>query len=81
MIINALNGLVYGSLLFVLASGLVLVYGLRRHAQGDRPIDVTPHFVAACVLAACTTAREDLAYAAFAALVLGGVLVAARPRR
>ena len=30
MIINALNGLVYGSLLFVLASGLVLVYGLRR---------------------------------------------------
>ncbi|MCB1748391.1 MAG: transglutaminase domain-containing protein [Gammaproteobacteria bacterium] len=58
-----------------------LVYGLRRHAQGDRPIDVTPHFVAACVLAACTTAREDLAYAAFAALVLGGVLVAARPRR
>ncbi|MDF1670056.1 MAG: branched-chain amino acid ABC transporter permease [Roseovarius sp.] len=30
MIINALNGLVYGSLLFVLASGLVLVYGLRQ---------------------------------------------------
>lgn len=30
MIINALNGLVYGSLLFVLSSGLVLVYGLRR---------------------------------------------------
>ena len=30
MITNALNGLVYGSLLFVLASGLVLVYGLRR---------------------------------------------------
>ncbi|MBU2486585.1 MAG: branched-chain amino acid ABC transporter permease [Alphaproteobacteria bacterium] len=30
MIINALNGLVYGSLLFILASGLVLVYGLRR---------------------------------------------------
>lgn len=30
MVINALNGLVYGSLLFVLSSGLVLVYGLRR---------------------------------------------------
>lgn len=30
MIVNALNGVVYGSLLFVLASGLVLVYGLRR---------------------------------------------------
>lgn len=30
MIVNALNGLVYGSLLFVLASGLVLVYGLRQ---------------------------------------------------
>lgn len=30
MLINALNGLVYGSLLFVLTSGLVLVYGLRR---------------------------------------------------
>jgi branched-chain amino acid transport system permease protein len=30
MLINALNGLVYGSLLFVLSSGLVLVYGLRR---------------------------------------------------
>lgn len=30
MIVNLLNGLVYGSLLFVLASGLVLVYGLRR---------------------------------------------------
>lgn len=30
MLINALNGLVYGSLLFVLASGLVLIYGLRR---------------------------------------------------
>ena len=27
---NLLNGLVYGSLLFVLASGLVLIYGLRR---------------------------------------------------
>lgn len=27
---NLLNGLVYGSLLFVLASGLVLTYGLRR---------------------------------------------------
>jgi len=30
MLIDALNGLVYGSLLFVLSSGLVLVYGLRR---------------------------------------------------
>jgi hypothetical protein len=30
MLINALNGLVYGSLLSVLTSGLVLVYGLRR---------------------------------------------------
>jgi branched-chain amino acid transport system permease protein len=30
VLINALNGLVYGSLLFVLSSGLVLVYGLRR---------------------------------------------------
>ena len=30
MVINALNGLVYGSLLFVLSSGLVLIYGLRR---------------------------------------------------
>ncbi len=30
MLTNALNGLVYGSLLFILASGLVLVYGLRR---------------------------------------------------
>jgi len=30
MLINALNGLVYGSLLFVLSAGLVLVYGLRR---------------------------------------------------
>lgn len=30
MLTNALNGLVYGSLLFVLSSGLVLVYGLRR---------------------------------------------------
>lgn len=30
MVIDALNGLVYGSLLFVLASGLVLIYGLRR---------------------------------------------------
>jgi branched-chain amino acid transport system permease protein len=30
MLTNALNGLVYGSLLFILSSGLVLVYGLRR---------------------------------------------------
>jgi branched-chain amino acid transport system permease protein len=30
MLIDALNGLVYGSLLFVLSSGLVLIYGLRR---------------------------------------------------
>lgn len=30
MLINALNGLVYGSLLFVLSAGLVLFYGLRR---------------------------------------------------
>lgn len=30
MLTDALNGLVYGSLLFVLSSGLVLVYGLRR---------------------------------------------------
>ena len=30
MLTNALNGLVYGSLLFVLSTGLVLVYGLRR---------------------------------------------------
>lgn len=30
MLINALNGLVWGSLLFVLSTGLVLVYGLRR---------------------------------------------------
>lgn len=27
---NLLNGLVYGALLFILASGLVLIYGLRR---------------------------------------------------
>ena len=30
MVTNVVNGLVYGSLLFVLSSGLVLVYGLRR---------------------------------------------------
>lgn len=30
MLTDALNGLVYGSLLFVLSSGLVLIYGLRR---------------------------------------------------
>lgn len=30
MLVQFLNGAVYGSLLFVLASGLVLIYGLRR---------------------------------------------------
>lgn len=30
MLTDALNGLVYGSLLFVLSTGLVLIYGLRR---------------------------------------------------
>jgi len=30
MLTDTLNGLVYGSLLFVLSSGLVLVYGLKR---------------------------------------------------
>ncbi len=30
MLVQLLNGAVYGSLLFVLASGLVLIYGLRR---------------------------------------------------
>ncbi|MGE0485853.1 MAG: transglutaminase family protein [Gammaproteobacteria bacterium] len=58
-----------------------LVYGLRRRPQDDLPVDLTPHFVAACVLASCTTPREDLAYPLFAAVTVGGIVVAARPRR
>jgi branched-chain amino acid transport system permease protein len=30
MVIQLLNGIVYGSLLFIVASGLVMIYGLRR---------------------------------------------------
>lgn len=30
MLVHVLNGLVYGGLLYVLAVGLVLIFGLRR---------------------------------------------------
>lgn len=37
MLIQVLNGLVYGALLFALASGLALMFGLRRIVNFARP--------------------------------------------
>ena len=61
MLINALNGLVYGSLLFVLSAGLVLFYGLRRvvnFANG-----------ALCMLGACIGYSAAIRFGIFSGVV------------
>ncbi|MEX2480046.1 MAG: transglutaminase domain-containing protein [Gammaproteobacteria bacterium] len=58
-----------------------LFYSLRRRAHADRPIDVAPYYLGACILAASTTTLEPQWYAAGVVVLTLGVVWRARPGR
>ncbi|MBX9609416.1 MAG: hypothetical protein K2Y51_24600, partial [Gammaproteobacteria bacterium] len=58
-----------------------LFYSLRRQQDYRERLDVAPAYIALCLLAASTGAPRDPRFAAFAVVVVLGLLIAARPRR
>lgn len=58
-----------------------LFYSLRRQRDFRQRLDVMPHYLALCLLAASTGPVHDGRYLAFCAAIVLGMLTAARPRR
>jgi len=58
-----------------------LFYSLRRQQDYRARLDVVPHYLALCLLAASTGSAHDARYVAFCAAIVIGVLAAGRPRR
>lgn len=58
-----------------------LFYSLRREQSFDRRLDVAPHYLAICMLAASTTAMRGQAFTIMLVALLVGVLAGARPGR
>lgn len=58
-----------------------LVYSLRRWPDHNRPLDIGPHYVFICILAACGARDDGWTWIVTASLLLGGVLLAMRPQR
>ncbi|MEE2983368.1 MAG: transglutaminase-like domain-containing protein [Pseudomonadota bacterium] len=58
-----------------------LFYSLRKHQAQDRRLDITPHFIAVCILAASTSSRGGSYFVAVIAIIVVGMLLVARPRR
>lgn len=58
-----------------------LFYSLRRQQDFGPRIDIVPHYLCLCLLAASSGAHRDARYAAFCVAIVLGMLVAARPRR
>ena len=58
-----------------------LFYSLRRQKNVDRRLDIAPHYIALCILAASTTPHRGVYFTFATALIIVGLLVVARPRR
>jgi len=58
-----------------------LFYSLRRYPQYDRELDVAPHYIIICILAASTTTQNDRIFIALTAVLIVGLIAAARPQR
>ncbi|MGR8919328.1 MAG: DUF4129 domain-containing transglutaminase family protein [Gammaproteobacteria bacterium] len=58
-----------------------LFYSLRRYPEQDRDLDLAPPYIVGCILAASTGDHRGYAFIAFAAVLVVGLLAAARPRR
>ncbi len=58
-----------------------LFYSLRRYPEQDRELDIAPHYIVICILAASTGAERGVSFIALVALLVIGIIGAARPRR
>lgn len=58
-----------------------LFYSLRRYPEHDRALDIAPHYLVVCMLAASTSASGGYGFIAFSAVLLIGLLLRMRPRR
>ena len=58
-----------------------LFYSLRRQQDYRERIDIVPHYLALCLLAASSGAHRDARFVLFCAIIVLGMLFAARPRR
>ena len=58
-----------------------LFYSLRKSESGDQRLDITPHFIAVCIVAASTSSRGGGYFVAVIAIIVIGMLLVARPRR
>ena len=58
-----------------------LFYSLRRQRDFSARIDIVPHYLCLCLLAASSGAYRDARYAGFCVAIVLGMLIAARPQR
>ena len=58
-----------------------LFYSLRRQQDFSARIDIVPHYLCLCLLAASSGADGDVSYSVLCAAIIMGILVAARPQR
>lgn len=58
-----------------------LFYSLRREANFKRRLDVAPHYLAICLLAASTTPYRNVYFAALVTVIVIGLLATLRPQR
>ncbi len=58
-----------------------LFYSLRRDPEQDSRLDIAPHYIVVCILAASTNAPRGTMFIVLTALIVCGLLAAARPRR
>lgn len=58
-----------------------LFYSLRRQGTVDRRLDIAPHYIALCIVAASTSTHRGLDFTFVMVLIVVGLLAMARPRR
>ncbi len=58
-----------------------LFYSLRRQDGYARRLDIAPHFIAICILAASTSPYRGVYFATVITLIVLGLIAVARPRR
>ena len=58
-----------------------LFYSLRRQESADRRVDIAPHYIALCILAASTSPHRGVYFTVVATLIIVGLLAVARPQR
>jgi hypothetical protein len=58
-----------------------LFYSLRREAEREPRLDLAPHYVLACILAASTTSHGETGFVVAAMLLVIGLVARSRPLR